>query len=58
MITVRVAKVRAVVEYDNRRLVTDDPVSRNMLGPVLGWFTRGLDLPVLKWAKTVLGQLA
>ena len=32
--------------------------ARNLLAPIYGWFTEGLDTPVLKEAKALLEQLA
>jgi predicted ATPase len=31
--------------------------ARNLLAPVYGWFTEGLDTPILQEAKTLLDQL-
>jgi predicted ATPase/class 3 adenylate cyclase len=50
---IRASTSLAMLWRDQGRVVE----AREMLSPVFNWFTQGLNLPVLKRAKTVLGQL-
>jgi hypothetical protein len=53
LLDLRISTSLASLWRDQGRIVE----ARDMLGPVVDWFTQGLDLPVLQRPKQLLAEL-